>query len=180
MTTPKSTASAVASIHRKTFASRADYAKFALTAEAPRHSVTLSTNGDDDMAQLLGLTKGEALFSDDLVQLRRAAVAWTVNGFEIFVDKASNHPGCHYFPDGWAIRAKANVPAWFLEDVFKYIHRTPSLATPIAEVEERALDDLCENNGGGHPLFFVDKEVQYDLEYLDEVIADLGEHKGWA
>lgn len=169
--------SATTAVLRKTFVSHADYATFALTEDAPRYSVTLSSGIDSDVAPLLGLTKSEALFSDEITELCRAALAWAANGFEIFIDKGSNYPQYPGCPDNWGIRANANVPARFLEDVF--IYSIPDLATPVAEVEEAALHALSGYDGGGYVLNIVDKEIADDREYLGEVLADPEEHKGW-
>lgn len=152
-------------VFKRSFQSGADYAEFAISKAAPRYSVRLVVA--DDIGGMLGLKDGEALFSDDMNVLKRAAINWDANGFEVFIDLAVNYP--EYYPDVddcWWVRANSSVPTWFLEECSTSGRDWPALNAPIAEVEAVILDMLVGEN---YEIFaFMDRE-----DCLQSVVSDI-------
>jgi hypothetical protein len=171
-----STPAVAPTILRKHFKSRGAFALFALSADAPRYSASLHHDVSPELAATFGMVAGEVLFCEDLPNLQREALRWKDNGYEVYIDKASNYPDIDC-SDAWAIRAGREVPAWFLENIFQYAPG-PQLTDTHAEVELQALSELCYQGAESH-LHILDRAVDYDHQYLRETANDPNEYTDW-
>lgn len=153
---------------RRSFQSRAHYADFALNGDAPLYSVTLASSASEREKAAFDLAKGEALFSNDLDELRRIVLCWDTNKLRVFLHDAGNGRRT------WAIAAAPDFPD-LLDRVFLLPSQTPRLDAPIEDVEQMASKQICDHPN--FPLIIVDREVS--SWYLDEIVKDPACARGW-
>lgn len=148
------------------YASIDELATYMMSHEAPRYCLELDTAAPPDLVPHLGVRAGMALFSDDLSMLRRAAVRWVENGFEVFLDLAANYPEFAECEDVWALRARPHIPAWFTEEIFMTSDPARTPQTDPRLVEEMALAELCSECL--QPFFIYDKATVTTLRFFGD------------
>lgn len=158
----------------KSFPARADYAKYALSKEAPRYSITFDAKAGSELAATFGIQKGQVLFSDDVRLIQRAFLNWDDNRYVAVITRAVDHPD--YDPadgweDEWALKAGAAVPAWFVNEISGRL--TPEMETSALARENAALDLIFSG------MKVRDTQSAPDQEYLTDVVNDPAEQKDW-